>query len=132
MPVLDTSFLIRLQAKDTAAQALLREIRSETLVVPPWVTVEFLTGHSRDPRLVLDELRNAFQLTETSPEWALAASAWRKELHGAKKRIRLPDFWIASFARLFDTYVVTGNVRRFRDLGVGVRTWAEVRAPLDG
>lgn len=123
MPVLDTDFLIRLQAGDEGAKRLLKELERERLVVPPWVVVEFLTGHTGDTRRVLDDLARAFTLVQTSPAWALEAAKLRKALHQKKAKIRLPDFWIATFARLLNTFVVTQNVKHFRAFEVPVRTW---------
>lgn len=123
MPVLDTSFLIRLQAGDERAQALLTELKGEPLVVPPWVVVEFLTGHTGEPQRVLGELDRAFTLVQTTPAWALEAARLRRELHERGARIRLPDFWIATFARLMDTFVVTQNTKHFAAFGIGVRSW---------
>ena len=123
MPILDTSFLIRLQAGDTAARALLTELAAETLVVPPWVVVEFLTGHTGKPERVLEDLDRAFTLAQTTPEWTLEAARFRKKLHDKGAKIRLPDFWIAAYARLLDTPVVTQNTKHFDALGVETRTW---------
>ena len=124
MPILDTSFLIRLQSDDPAAKALLKELEGEPLIVPPWVVVEFLTGQPGDPRSGLDDLSRAFLLSQTSTEWALDATELRRQLHRRGAQIRLPDFWIAAFARLFGTFVVTQNVKHFRAMGVPVRSWA--------
>lgn len=123
MPVLDTSFLIRVQAGDAGAQALLKELTGQALVVPPWVVVEFLTGHTGRPEQVLEELDHAFTILHTSTEWMLEAGRFRRELHQKRLRIRLPDFWIATYARLLDTPVVTQNTRHFDALGVPTRSW---------
>jgi predicted nucleic acid-binding protein len=123
MPVLDTSFLIRLQARDQKAMALLEELAGETLTVPPWVVVEFLTGHTAKPERVLEDLARAFTLVQTSPEWTMEAAKFRKALHAKGSKIRLPDFWIATFARLLETSVVTQDVKHFAALGVKTRTW---------
>lgn len=123
MPVLDTSFLIRLQAGDPAARTLLTDLTGETLVVPPWVVVEFLTGHTGRPERVLADLDRAFTIAHTTAEWMLEATRLRKELHGKGAKIRLPDFWIAAYARLLDTAVVTQNTKHFDAFGVPTRTW---------
>lgn len=123
MPVLDTSFLIRLQSGDPAARALLQEISEESLVVPPWVVVEFLTGHTSKPETVLEDLNRAFTLLQTTPQWAVDAARLRRALREKGAKIRLPDFWIATFAKGLRTYVVTQDVKHFAALGVPTRTW---------
>ena len=123
MPVLDTSFLIRLQAGDPAAVALLHEMKGELLVVPPWVVVEFLTGHTGKPERVLDDLARAFTLVQTTPTWAVEAARLRRSLREKGAKIRLPDFWIATFARGLGTSVVTQDAKHFAALGVPTRTW---------
>lgn len=123
MPVLDTSFLIRLQHGDPAARALLKELSGEVMVVPPWVVVEFLTGHTGRPERVLADLDRAFTIAHTTAAWTLEAAKFRKELHRKGAKIRLPDFWIATYARLLDTDVVTQNREHFEALGVPIRSW---------
>lgn len=123
MPVLDTSFLIRLQSGDPAARVLLEEIKGELLVVPPWVVVEFLTGHTSKPERVLEDLARAFTLLQTTPQWSVDAARFRKDLREKGAKIRLPDLWIATFARGLGSYVVTQDVKHFAALGVATRTW---------
>lgn len=123
MPLLDTSFLIRLQARDEAAIDLLGGLSGEPLLVPPWVVVEFLTGHTSKSERALEDLACSFTLVQTSPEWAIEASRFRRKLHAKGAKIRLADLWIATFARLHDTAVVTQDVKHFRALGVKTRTW---------
>lgn len=123
MPILDTSFLIRLQAGDEAARALLEAIKDETLVVPPWVVVEFATGHTSKPERVLEDLTRAFTLLQTTPQWAIDAAKLRRVLRAKGAKIRLPDFWIATFAHGLRTYVVTQDTKHFAALGVPTRSW---------
>lgn len=123
MAVLDTSFLISLQEGDEAAEALLRELSEELLVVPPWVVVEYLTGHTARPERLLEELDRAFTLVQTTPQWAVDAARMRRSLRGKGIKIRLPDFWIASLAAGLRPPVVTRNVRHFESMGVATRTW---------
>lgn len=123
MPVLDTAFLIRLQAGDAAARDLLEQLAGQPLVVPPWVVVEFLTGHTGAPERVRQELDRAFMLVETDAAWTIAAARFRRELHRKGTKIRLPDFWIATFARLLDTPVVTQDVKHFAAMGIETISW---------
>ena len=127
MPVLDTSFLIRLRSGDEAAAEMLREIEKEPLFVPPWVVVEFLTGFPATAESTLEELAASFVLVQTTPAWALAAAELRADLRRRRLKIRLPDFWIATFAKIFDTFVVTQNTKDFAVLGVETRSWASAR-----
>lgn len=123
MPVLDTSFLIRLQAGDRDALALFAEISNEMLVVPPWVVVEYVTGHGGKPERLVEELDAAFTLLQTSPKWALDAAKMRRALREKGAKIRVPDFWIAAFAKGLRTYVVTQDERHFASMGVPTRSW---------
>lgn len=120
---MDTSFLIRLHGRDPAAVSLLDEIASDMLVVPPWVAVEYITGHGGKPDRVLEDLQRAFTLLQTTPQWALDAALLRRSLLARGVRVRMPDFWIATFAKGLRTYVVTQDVKHFAALGVPTRTW---------
>ncbi len=123
VPVLDTSFIIALEGGDAAARARLVELRDHLLVVPPWVVVEYLTGHTGRPERVVEDLDRAFTLVDADRRWAIAASRFRKGLRARGARFRLPDFWIATFARMLDTPVVTQDVRHFAALGVETLSW---------
>lgn len=123
MPVLDTNFLIALKDEEPAATRLLNDLRGETLLVPSVVAVEFLTPYGPKATLAHEELARAFTLVHTSGDWVLAAAKLRNRLRREGKSIRLADFWIATWAALHDTFVVTKNVKDFEALGVESRGW---------
>lgn len=123
MPVLDTNFLIALQAGEEGAVRLLNDLRGERLVVPAIVAVEFLTPYGTRAPKALEELHRAFTVTHTSDEWVLAAARLRQRLRREKRSLRLADFWIAAWAVHEDTAVVTRNVKDFDAMGVATRSW---------
>jgi predicted nucleic acid-binding protein len=122
MPVLDTNFLIALDAKDPPALGLLEELRQEPLLVPSVVAAEFLTMKA-DPAAAFDSLEAAFTVVQTSRAWTVEAASWRRELRSARIPARSADAWIACWARLHKTFVVTRNAKEFQRLGVEVRSW---------
>lgn len=123
MPVLDTNFLIALHAGDPDAERLLQEIASEVLLVPSIVAVEFLTPFGKKRAIAYERLHTAFTITDTNPDWILAAAALRLRLRREGKKIRMADFWIAAWAELATTYVVTRNTKDFTALGIDTRAW---------
>lgn len=123
MPVLDTSFLIALQAGDEKALELLATMKDEPLLVPGIVAVEFLTPFGAKAEKTYVELDRSFSLVHTSADWVLAAARLRQRLHRERRSIRLADFWIAAWAVLHDTPVVTRNATDFAAMGVATLTW---------
>jgi predicted nucleic acid-binding protein len=124
MPVLDTSYLIAMRQGDEAASRMLDDLESETLHVPAVVAAEYLTGlapSERGPTLLA--LQSQFSLAHTSPDWIATAAEVRANLRGRGRVIRSADLWIACWATLHDTYVVTRNVKDFETLGVEARSW---------
>lgn len=122
MPVLDTNFLIALHEREASAIRLLETLQGEPLLVPSIVAVEFLTAFD-DPTEAYDELERGFQFVHTSREWVRTATLRRQKLRRQGKSIRLADFWIATWAFLHDTFVVTRDAKDFQALGVAARTW---------
>lgn len=122
MPVLDTNFLIALEMGDEAAHRF-NEVHGHSLLLPSVVAAEFLTPFGSKASQQFDLLMRSYRILDTSPEWILAAAAVRKKLVEARKRIRLADAWIAAWAVVHDTYVVTRNVKDFQALGVEAVAW---------
>lgn len=120
MPVLDTNFLIALDDKDEAARGLLAELAGERLLVPSLVAAEYATGFV-NPEPELERLAAAFQVEQTTAGWMRAAAKLRRTLRG--KAVRRNDVWIAAWASLHATYVVTRNEADFKALGVATRSW---------
>lgn len=123
MPVLDTSFLIALEGKDEDAIDLLERLEGRPLLVPDIVAVEYLTPYVEETERAYEELQRAFHLVSTSPQWILEASRMRHRVHEEGSSIRLVDFWIATWARLHDTSIVTRNEGDFEPFGVPIETW---------
>lgn len=123
MPILDTDFLIALHQEDEAAVRRLVELQHEPLYIPAIVAVEFLTPFGPRARRAYEELGRAFTLVATSPEWVMAAANLRHRLRKEGRSIRLADFWIATWAVLYETPVVTRNAKDFRATGVDVIAW---------
>lgn len=123
MPVLDTNFLIALQDQDRAALTLLDEVHTERLLVPSIVAVEFLTGYTRGRREAHEALDAAFDVVHTDAAWIHTASQLRDRLRSKRRSIRAADFWIASWAVLHDTPVISRNVKDFEAMGVECRSW---------
>lgn len=123
MAVLDTSFLIALENEDQQAMELLQWLDNEPLLVPDIVAVEYLTPYGEKAPRAYDELERAFHLVSTSPEWVLEASRLRHRLHERGVSIRLVDFWIATWASMHDTAIVTRNEGDFEAFGVPIETW---------
>ncbi len=119
MPVLDTDFLIALQQQDPDAQRLLDSIQHETLYVPSIVVVEFMTGFE-DQAGALEAIASSFTIADTDVAWALELAKQRRRLRKTGAKIRVADFWIAGWAWLHDTVVVTRNEADYRPLGVTV------------
>lgn len=117
MPVIDTTLLIQLDQRQTRALDCLQALAGQQLVLPPAVAAEFLTV-SEDPKADLAQLHRGYAIPEGKDDWILAAAALRRELHGQGVRIRVPDLWVAAWARLLKTYVVTANARHYRAMGV--------------
>ena len=122
MPVLDTNFLIALDLEDAQAAALLQELAGEPLVVPSLVAAEYLTPQA-DPDAALRQMEAAFTIAHTTPGWVVEAAALRRELRLARVPARSADAWIACWARLHKTFVVSRNAKEFQRLGVEVRSW---------
>lgn len=123
MPVLDTSFLIALESGDEPAERLLKTLHPQPLLVPSIVAVEFLTPYGDEAERALEELARAFHLCHTSKPWMIEASKLRHRLHQEGESIRLVDFWIATWASLHDTSVVTRNARDFEPMGIPLEIW---------
>ncbi|MEA3200621.1 MAG: hypothetical protein QOE90_2049 [Thermoplasmata archaeon] len=123
MPVLDTNFLIALDSQDEAAIALLHELRAERLLVPDVVAAEYLTPLGARAAEGYQAIARAFTPASTSKEWVLAAAALRQRLRKEKRSIRLADFWIAAWAELEDTFVVTRSEKDFAAMGIKTRAW---------
>ncbi|MEK6985025.1 MAG: PIN domain-containing protein [Candidatus Thermoplasmatota archaeon] len=121
MVVLDTNFLVALRAQEPAAIRLLADLAGERLLVPSVVAVEFLTGFP-DVEAARDGLERSFHVEHTNGDWLVAAARMRRRLRGAG-RARLADAWIATWATLHDTFVVTRNETDFQRLGVRTRAW---------
>lgn len=119
--ILDTNFLIALEKGEAAAVDWLAEHGDEH-GVPDFVAVEYLTGHT-STAAALDAIEGAFVILHGDRDWIDAAVALRKALRRKGARFRVPDFWIAAWARYHDTSVVTRNRSHFQQLGVPVETW---------
>lgn len=117
MPVLDTTALIDAQHNVPIAVAALRQLAGKDLHVPPVVAAEFLTSMT-DPGHDLQVLQKAYSIPATDAAWILAAASLRRELHQQVRPFRVPDMWVAAWARLLKTYVVTANARHYRAMGV--------------
>lgn len=122
MAVLDTNFLIALEAQDPGAIQWLEGHRTEEHHVPDFVAVEYLTGHSA-PDDAFDTLDAAFTIAHGTADWIRAATRLRKNLRKRHVRFRSPDFWIAAWAYFLETSVVTRNRGHFKDLGVELADW---------
>ena len=122
MAVLDTSFLIALEQGDEAAVAWLRAHRTEEHVVPDFVAVEYLTGHTAEEE-ALARLDEAFRIAHGDMDWVRASVRLRKSLRTRKARFRTPDFWIAAWGQYLGTVVVTRNVKHFEAFGVPSEAW---------
>lgn len=123
MAVLDTNFLIALHDREGPALRLLDELRGEVLLVPSVVAVEFLTAYGRRAPEAYAELERAFTVAHTDGDWVREAARLRARLRREGRSIRLADFWIATWAHLHGTFVVTRNERDFEALGVRARRW---------
>lgn len=123
MPVLDTNFLVALQSGDEAAAGLLREIARQPLLVPSVVAVEFLTPYGARAKRAREELDRAFEVVHTSEAWVETAARFRERLRKERRSIRIADFWIATWAVLHDTEVVTKNVKDYEAMGVATLSW---------
>jgi predicted nucleic acid-binding protein len=122
MAVLDTDFLIALEQDDAGAVEWLHERREEEHLVPDFVVVEYLTGHS-EPEEALDLIEKSFTILHGDLEWIRASVSLRKKLRRKGVRFRTPDFWIASWAHYRKAPVITRNRRHFRALGVPAVSW---------
>lgn len=128
MPVIDTTFLIDLELGVDQAKSCLQGLQGQTLVVPAVVAVEYLTL-SADPEDDLAQLRRGYSMPEGKDAWILVAAALRRDLHAQGAKIRIPDLWIAAWARLLKTYVVTANARHYRAMGVSAWHYPTERKP---
>lgn len=122
MPVLDTNFLIALDDPDDQADTLLAQL-GPGVVVPAVVAAEYLTGSGRHAASDLDRIARHFLVAHTSAAWIQAAAALRRKAREQGRRPRLADSWIAAWAIVHDTYVVTRNVKAFEALGVKAKSW---------
>lgn len=122
MAVLDTNYLIALEANEPSAIAWLAQNRGDEHHVPDFVVVEYLTGHS-DSEGALEALAAAFTIAHGDPAWIRSATRLRQRLRAKKARFRSPDFWIAAWAVHLGTLVVTRNRSHFRELGAPVADW---------
>lgn len=130
MPVLDTNLLIRLDARDAVAEAALRRIEGEDLVVPAQVAAEYLVRVA-DPEAELARLHASFRVQHTTDAHLLAvarlaAAAFGK---GGHDRPRWGDLHVAAAAILEGTYVATTNKRNFTQLGVDAWHYLEEADP---
>lgn len=119
VPVLDTNLLIRLDHRDPAAEAALRKMEGQDLVVPAQVAAEYLAGVA-DPEAELARLHAGFRVVHTTDVHLLAVArlAARAFAGSAAVRPRWGDLHVAAAALLEGTYVATTNKRHFNHIGV--------------
>lgn len=119
MPVLDTNLLIRLDARDPGAEAALRRLEGEDLVVPAQVAAEFLAGVT-NPEAELARLHASFRVVHSTDVHVLAMArlAARAFTRSASIRPRWADLHVGAAALLEGTYVATTNKRHFLQMGV--------------
>src|SRR5688500_13395879 len=124
MPVLDTNFLVALRGGDPAAAALLTKLRGEELIVPDVVAVEFMTplAGTDDREAALAILEQEFHVRHADRAWVLEAAAFRNALRRKGAMIRRVDFWIACWARVHGTFVVTRDGSDFAAFGVKTKS----------
>jgi predicted nucleic acid-binding protein len=122
MPVLDTNFLIALHDRDPRAEAVLAGLRGQALLVPSIVAVEFVQGLA-SPEHGQSELQAGFTVVHTTTAWIATAAAHRRRLRREGKKIRAADSWIAAWALLEDTFVVTRNRADFEAMHIQTRQW---------
>lgn len=130
MPVLDTNLLIRLEARDAAAEAALRRIEHEDLVVPAQVAAEYLVRVA-DREAELARLHAAFRVQHTTDAHLLAVArlAARAFDEPGGERPRWGDLHVAAAALLEGTFVATTNKRHFARLGVEAWHYLEELEP---
>lgn len=129
MPVLDTSLLIGTRKRPDEMQAVLRRLASEdeAMLVPMQTAMEYAAG-TADPAVSLRSLSESFVLRPFDADVALEAARLAR---AAFRRGVFPgwgDVQVAATASHEGMYVVTGNVRHFRD-ALGVRAWDYVNEP---
>ena len=124
MAVLDTNFLVALDAGDGAAVDLLAQMHKDGEVprVPSLVAVEY-AHHFPDPAMVIETICRTLEYEDTSTAWAFHATRLRQRLHQEVARIRHADFWIAAFADLHREAVITKDGRHFEAMGIPTRAW---------
>jgi predicted nucleic acid-binding protein len=134
MPVLDTNFLIRLDARDPAAEKALRAIEAQDLVLPAQAAAEYLAGVA-DPEAELARLHAGFRVVQTTDVHLLVVARLAAKAFAAFEvaRPRWGDLHIAAAALLEGTYVVTTNKRHFTRLGVAAWHYlTEMNPPKPG
>ncbi len=136
MPVLDTTFLIDARRNPGALRSVSAraEAEGEALLIPAQAAIEFAAG-TPDPYASLRRITESFVFRPVDEDIARMTAVLARSAMARGSFPGWPDTIIAATAVHEGMYVVTRNVRHFRD-ALRVRAWDYATEPspptLDG